>query len=159
MCCTWKWGISVSCCLWWRAARNHYVGKLAHEQTVSVARRCRETCGSNIIPDQKLFLANGEHSESFVPGLEQKSSCFGENLHGPEAMEALHRSGAGPVPPVSPWTHMVVATITCLPFLQRAAKWKVGLRLCWSGVAVCSSCNPGAFLHTFTDRVGQEETV
>lgn len=65
--------------------------------------------------------------ESFVPDLEKKSSCFGEDLHGPEAMEALHGSGAGPVLPVSPCTHIAVATITYLPFLQQTAKQKGGL--------------------------------
>lgn len=120
-------GRAVSCCSWWKAERNCYAGELAHEQTLSIAQRCREPCGSNIMPHQALILANGERSENFVPGLEQKSSCFGEDLHGPEAMEALHRSGAGPVPPVSPCTHMFVVTITYLPFLQQAAKMKGGL--------------------------------
>lgn len=87
------------------------------------------------------------------------NSCFGDDLHSLEAMEDLHRSGGGPVPPVSPCTHMVVVTITYLPFLQQAAKWKGGLFDCWSGVGVYSSCNPGAFPHTFMDCVGQEEPV
>lgn len=36
-------------------------------------------------------------------------------MHGPEAMEALNESRAGPVLPVSPCIHMGVVTITYLP--------------------------------------------
>lgn len=133
--------MAVFCCSQWRAERNRYAGELAHEQTLSVARRCREACGSNTMPEQTLVLGNGEHLESFVPGLEQKSSCFGEDLRGLEAMEALHRSGAGPVPPVSPCTYMVGVTITYLPFLQQAAKWKGGL---FDSAGVAWECIPPA---------------
>lgn len=49
--------------------RKHYAGELPGEQTLSVAQRCREAYGSNIMTGLKLILANGEHSESFVSSL------------------------------------------------------------------------------------------
>lgn len=49
--------------------RKHYAGELPGEQTLSVAQRCREAYGSNIMTGLKLFLANGEHPESFVSSL------------------------------------------------------------------------------------------
>lgn len=36
-------------------------------------------------------------------------------MHSPEAMEVLQESGAGPVLPASPCTHMGIVTITYVP--------------------------------------------
>lgn len=67
MFCTYKWGVAVSL-----GEGSSTTGELAHEQTLSVPRRQSKACGSNIMPDQRLVLVNGEYSESFVVGLRQK---------------------------------------------------------------------------------------
>lgn len=48
-------------------------------------------------------------------------------MHSPEAMEVLHKSGAGPVLLVSPSTHIDIVTITYMPLPQQVALWKRSL--------------------------------